>query len=195
MQLRFCSLLASGLGLAPYLVSGSPIVPHYFRAVDVSRAVSPKQVQNDLGRTLSKGSLIFGPSHPAFAEATERWSTRSMPDDIQVVIEVAQESDVAKIVSPFAPDCKQVSHHSSASRSNIVTRIALTFSHILEATVLLVQFPSLEVSKSTCRSSLESPSSPTKSLHYSRAAYTLIWSSTSCGTMDILLVSDFHLHS
>ncbi|OTA08263.1 FAD-binding domain and SignalP-predicted secretion signal [Trichoderma parareesei] len=98
MHSRVCSLLASGLALLSNLVSSSPIVPHYFRAVDVSRAVSPKQVQNDLGRTLSKGALIFGPSSPAFAEATGRWSTRSMPQDIQVVIEVAQESDVAKIV-------------------------------------------------------------------------------------------------
>ena len=98
MHLRFCSLLASGLTLFTRLVSSSPIVPHYLRAVDVSKPVSPKQVQNDLGRTLSKGTLIFGPSNPAFAEATERWSTRSMPDDIQVVVEVAQESDVAKVV-------------------------------------------------------------------------------------------------
>ncbi|KAL7802203.1 Glucooligosaccharide oxidase [Trichoderma aethiopicum] len=98
MHMRFCSLLASGLGLLSHLVSSSPIVPHYFRAADVSRAVSAKQVQNDLGKTLSKGTLIFGPSNPAFAEATERWSTRSMPKDIQVVVEVAHESDVAKIV-------------------------------------------------------------------------------------------------
>lgn len=98
MHFRLCSLLASGLALLPAIVSSSPIVPHYLRAVDISRAVTPKQVQNDLGKVLSKGSLIFGPSSFAFANATERWSTYSMPADIQVVIEVAEESDVAKVV-------------------------------------------------------------------------------------------------
>ncbi|KAL7944096.1 hypothetical protein V8C42DRAFT_358776 [Trichoderma barbatum] len=98
MHFRLCSLLASSLALIPLIVSSSPIVPHYFRAIDISRAVTPKQVEKDLGKVLSKGTLIFGPSSPAFADATERWSTHSMPADIQVVIEVAQESDVAKVV-------------------------------------------------------------------------------------------------
>ncbi|RFU76457.1 fad binding domain-containing [Trichoderma arundinaceum] len=98
MHFRFAGLLASSLALLPCIVSSSPIVPHYFRAVDVSQAVTAKQVQHDLGKALSKGTLIFGPSSSSFASATERWNTRSMPADIQVVIEVAQESDVAKVV-------------------------------------------------------------------------------------------------
>lgn len=98
MHFTLFSLLASSLGLLPTIVSSSPVIPHYFRTVDVSRAVTAKQVQHDLGRVLSKGALIFGPSSSAFANATERWNTRSMPADIQVVVEVAQESDVAKVV-------------------------------------------------------------------------------------------------
>ncbi|KAH6603851.1 hypothetical protein Trco_007297 [Trichoderma cornu-damae] len=98
MHFRFSSLLAAGLALLPSIASSSPLVPHYFRAVDVSRTVTQQQVQSDLGKVLSKGTLIFGPSSYAFAKATERWNTRSMPADIRVVIEVAQESDVAKVV-------------------------------------------------------------------------------------------------
>ncbi|KAM0246496.1 hypothetical protein ACHAQJ_010178 [Trichoderma viride] len=99
MLLKFAGLWASSLALLPSLVSSSPVAPHYFRAVDVSRTVTPSQVQNDLGKVLSKGTQIFGPSSAAFANATERWNQNSMPANIQVVIEVAQESDVAKIVS------------------------------------------------------------------------------------------------
>ncbi|KAK4077743.1 CAZyme family AA7 [Trichoderma aggressivum f. europaeum] len=99
MNIRLSSLLAFGLVLFPAITSSSPIIPHYFRAVDISKTITPKQVESDLGKILSQGTLIFGPSSPAFANATERWNTRSMPDDIQVVIEVAQESDVAKVVT------------------------------------------------------------------------------------------------
>lgn len=99
MNLGAYNLLALGLALFPALTSSSPITPHYFRAIDVSRAITSKQVESDLGTALSQGTLIFGPSNRAFANATERWNTRSMPADIQVVIEVAQESDVAKVVS------------------------------------------------------------------------------------------------
>lgn len=105
MKLRvhnlLANLLALGLALFPALTSSSPIIPHYFRAVDVSRAITPKQVESDLGKALSQGTLIFGPSSRAFTNATERWNTRSMPADIQVVIEVAQESDVATVVSMY----------------------------------------------------------------------------------------------
>lgn len=101
MKLRAYSLLALGLALFPALASCSPIIPHYFRAADVSRAITPKQVESDLGKALSQGTLIFGPLSRAFTNATERWNTRSMPADIQVVIEVAQESDVAKVVSMY----------------------------------------------------------------------------------------------
>ncbi|KAK4063869.1 CAZyme family AA7 [Trichoderma harzianum] len=98
MNIRVYNLLAFGLTLFPAITSSSPIIPHYFRAVDVSRAITPKQVESDLGEALSQGTLIFGPSSRAFTNTTERWNTRSMPADIQVVIEVAQESDVAKVV-------------------------------------------------------------------------------------------------
>ncbi|KAM0447700.1 hypothetical protein ACHAO4_008841 [Trichoderma viride] len=95
---KFGGLLAFGLVVFPSIVSCSPVVPHYFRAADVSRTVTPAQVQNDLGKFLSKGTQIFGPSSASFANATERWAQSSMPANIEVVIEVAQEADVAKIV-------------------------------------------------------------------------------------------------
>ncbi|EHK47045.1 hypothetical protein TRIATDRAFT_217465 [Trichoderma atroviride IMI 206040] len=91
-------LLASTLAVFPFIESCSPVVPHYFRAADVSRTVTLAQVQNDLGKFLSKGTQIFGPSSPNFANATDRWAQSSMPANIEVVIEVAQEADVAKIV-------------------------------------------------------------------------------------------------
>ncbi|KAJ4859721.1 FAD binding domain-containing protein [Trichoderma breve] len=98
MNLEVYNLLALGLVLFPALTSSSPLIPHYFREVDVSRVITSKQVESDLGKALSQGTQIFGPSSRAFANATERWNTRSIPADIQVVIEVAQESDVAKVV-------------------------------------------------------------------------------------------------
>lgn len=99
MKLGVYNLLALGLTLFPAVTSSSPLIPHYFRAVYISRTITSKQVENDLGKALSQGSLIFGPSSRAFTNATERWNTRSMPADIQVVVEEAQESDVAKVVS------------------------------------------------------------------------------------------------
>jgi hypothetical protein len=98
---KFVGLLASGILVLASIVSCSPVVPHYFRAADVSQTVTPAQVQNDLGKFLSKGTQIFGPSSPSFADATERWAQSSMPARIEVVIEVAQEADVAKIVSCY----------------------------------------------------------------------------------------------
>lgn len=86
MLSKFGSLLASGLMLFPFTVSSSPVVPHHLRAADFSQTVTPAQVQTDLGKFLSKGTQIFGPSSPSFA-------------NIEVVIEVTQEADVAKIVS------------------------------------------------------------------------------------------------
>ncbi|KAL7931836.1 hypothetical protein V8C35DRAFT_329200 [Trichoderma chlorosporum] len=99
MYFRLYNLLAGGLILFTTTVSSSPIIPHYFRAADVSKSVTSKQVEHDLGKVLSKGTLIFDSTSPAFVNATERWNTNSMPVDIQVVIEVAQESDVAKVVN------------------------------------------------------------------------------------------------
>lgn len=83
--------VTSSLPVLPSIVSSSPVVPHYFRATDVSRTATLTQVQNDLGMILSKGTQIFGPSSLSFANATERWAQSSMPAIIEVVIEVAQE--------------------------------------------------------------------------------------------------------
>lgn len=56
---KFGGFLASSLAVLPSIVSSSPVVPHYFRATDVSRTATPTQVQNDLGKTLSKGTQIL----------------------------------------------------------------------------------------------------------------------------------------
>ncbi|GAP88449.1 putative 6-hydroxy-D-nicotine oxidase [Rosellinia necatrix] len=98
--LRF---LGFGLAVFSAVVSGSPIapeisVPRYFqRSPSTPAVISLDQVQNDLGRLMSNSSLIFGPSSDAYSEATDRWNTYSKPD-IQVVVEVGQESDIAQVV-------------------------------------------------------------------------------------------------
>ncbi|UKZ78452.1 hypothetical protein TrVFT333_006192 [Trichoderma virens FT-333] len=64
MNFKLRNLLAFSLVLLLGIASSSPIVPHYFRAIDASKAVTPKQVEKDLGKVLSKGTLIFGPQIP-----------------------------------------------------------------------------------------------------------------------------------
>lgn len=53
---------------------------------------------------MSPGSLIFGPSDPAWDETTKRWNLFAVPD-VQVVVQPAQESDVSKIVSTPEKPC------------------------------------------------------------------------------------------
>ncbi|KAJ3572917.1 hypothetical protein NPX13_g4887 [Xylaria arbuscula] len=94
-----------GCVLALYLApaSGNPIgspvsVPRYFQRSLTTRAdISSEQVRTELGSIISNTSLIFGSSSDAWADATDRWNYYSKPN-IQAVIEVGQESDVAKVV-------------------------------------------------------------------------------------------------
>ena len=94
-------IVVNGLMLLPALVAGSPIVPHYLQGKLFSRSnISASTVEAELGSQLSLGSLVFGPDSPQFANATERWNTLFRPN-VQLVVEPAAESDIAKIVSPY----------------------------------------------------------------------------------------------
>lgn len=88
--LAFLTLVRLGAGAA---------VPYYFQPVGVSRRdLSAQEVAAELGPQLSNGTVIFGSSDPRWADATHRYNTLT-PPDIQVLVEPAQESDIAKIVS------------------------------------------------------------------------------------------------
>lgn len=92
-------LVAYGLAALSTFVAGSPVVPRYFQEKLFSRAnISATSVAAELGSQISVGSLIFGPDDPRWAAATERYDTLSRPD-VQVVVEPANESDIAKIVT------------------------------------------------------------------------------------------------
>ncbi|KAI1489089.1 hypothetical protein F5X96DRAFT_642522 [Biscogniauxia mediterranea] len=91
--------VASGLTLLPALVSSSPVVPRYFQRSLVTRGnITAATVESELGPLLSSGSLIFGSDSSDFANATSRWNTLFQPD-VQLVVEPAAESDIAKIIT------------------------------------------------------------------------------------------------
>jgi hypothetical protein len=97
-------LVACGLALllTIQVVSSTPItdttVPRYFQRNPFTRRdLTVQQVQKELGPLLHNGSLIFGPSDPAWQNATERWNTFSMPH-VEIVVEVNQETDIAIVV-------------------------------------------------------------------------------------------------
>ena len=99
-------LAAYSLVLLQALVAGYPLahpeVPRYFQPNPLTRRnLTTSTVERELGPLLSNGTLIFGPSSPAFANATSRWVMYVQPV-IQVVVEPAAESDIPKIVSSIA---------------------------------------------------------------------------------------------
>ncbi|KAK2603628.1 hypothetical protein QQS21_004209 [Conoideocrella luteorostrata] len=101
MRGSFIELLSVGSALLSAVASAAHSFsnPHYLRAADVTPVgITVDNVRRELGRSLSRGTLIFGPHDSGFEHATERWAKFSQPE-IQVVIEVAQESDVQKIVN------------------------------------------------------------------------------------------------
>ncbi|KAI3327600.1 FAD-binding domain-containing protein [Xylariaceae sp. AK1471] len=89
------------LALFQTFVAASPLrnsVPRLFQRNPATRHnLTSADVQQELGPQLSHGSLIFGPSSPLYPDATERWVTFAKPD-IEVVVQPALESDIAKIV-------------------------------------------------------------------------------------------------
>ncbi|KAH6638611.1 hypothetical protein BKA67DRAFT_528734 [Truncatella angustata] len=91
-----------GLALLEALVAGSPLlfdhVPSYFQNHPVTRReVSTYTIQRELGASLSKNSIILSPSDASFPNVTHRWNTLA-PPEIEVVVQPARESDIAKIV-------------------------------------------------------------------------------------------------
>ncbi|KAI0120156.1 FAD-binding domain-containing protein [Nemania sp. FL0031] len=82
-------------------VTGSPIhhdVYQLFQRHPITRStLTSSKVQSELGPVLSNGAVIFGPSSSLYPNATSRWVEYVKPN-IQVVVQPAQESDVAKIV-------------------------------------------------------------------------------------------------
>ena len=58
---------------------------------------SASRIQSELGPKLCKGSSIYFPSSPEFADLTERWSVRA-EGDILVVVVPACDNDVALAV-------------------------------------------------------------------------------------------------
>ncbi|RYP55563.1 hypothetical protein DL769_010120 [Monosporascus sp. CRB-8-3] len=98
----FSRLVACCLALLQTTVAGAALpathVPRYFQHAPFTRRdLSVPKVQAELGALLSRGSTIFGPSSPAWEEATERWNTYA-PPDIEIVVQPGRESDVSKIV-------------------------------------------------------------------------------------------------
>lgn len=93
-------IVAYGSTLLPFLLSGaSPIVPRYFQRNLLTRHnISASTVATELAPQLSDGSLVFGPDNSLWANATWRWNTLVNPD-VQVIVQPAAESDIAKIVS------------------------------------------------------------------------------------------------
>ncbi|KAK1143241.1 hypothetical protein N8T08_006941 [Aspergillus melleus] len=90
-------LLAGGLALLQSLVAGTP-VPEYFENAPVTRRdLSVQKVEAELGRVLSRGTTIFGPSDSGWDEAVERYNTFARPD-IQIVVQPGKESDISRIV-------------------------------------------------------------------------------------------------
>lgn len=92
-------IVAYGLAILPGLVSSSPVVPRYFKSKLFSRDnITAGIVEAELGPQLSNGSLIFGPDYAQWSNATYRWNSLFRPN-VQIVVEPAAESDIAKIVS------------------------------------------------------------------------------------------------
>ncbi|PLB52313.1 FAD-binding domain-containing protein [Aspergillus steynii IBT 23096] len=88
--------LACGLALQQF-VAGTPL-PEYFDNTPITRCdLSVPKVGAELGRALSKGTMIFGPSDSPWDEAVERYNTFVRPD-IQIVVQPAEELDISTIV-------------------------------------------------------------------------------------------------
>lgn len=102
MRATFLSGVACGLTLLQVFVSANPIprneLPDYFQTEPITRCdITADKVMADLGAQLSLNTTIDGPSSSGWANLTERWSTLEMPD-IEVVVSVGAEADIAKVV-------------------------------------------------------------------------------------------------
>ncbi|KAI1771734.1 hypothetical protein F4818DRAFT_202391 [Hypoxylon cercidicola] len=91
-----------GLALFQALAVASPLplssVPRYFQKNPVTRReVQVSTIQQELGTSLSPGSIIILPSDASFSNDTHRWNTLA-PPDVEVVVQPARESDISRIV-------------------------------------------------------------------------------------------------
>lgn len=94
------SRLLSGLMLLQAFVSASPM-PYYLQKQPISRRnLRALDIMQELAPQLSTETIIVGPEDPLYKNLTERWSIYEVPD-VQVVIQVAVESDIATAVSSF----------------------------------------------------------------------------------------------
>ena len=120
-------IVAYGLALLSSLVASSPVVPRYFQRSLFSRHnITASIVEAELGPQLSSGSLIFGSNSSLWANATGRYNTL-LRLDIQVVVEPAAESDVAKVVSGYSRGFREFNQspaNSSRYRSDTAMIIA-----------------------------------------------------------------------
>ncbi|KAL6854825.1 hypothetical protein ACO1O0_005952 [Amphichorda felina] len=89
--------LAYGLAVLQTFVSGASI-PRYFKEHHTTPInLNATQVQRELGRLVSRGTVIFGPDDSRYDNATARWNMFA-PPQVQVIIEPAEERDVSTIV-------------------------------------------------------------------------------------------------
>ncbi|OQE43750.1 hypothetical protein PENCOP_c003G01409 [Penicillium coprophilum] len=94
---RFLSHVAWGLALLQTLAAATA-VPHYLQHEPITRRdLSVLTVSKELGRLLSKSSIIFGPQDPRWEDAVERYQTFAIPD-VEIVVQPAAESDIPTIV-------------------------------------------------------------------------------------------------
>ena len=106
--------LVAALAVAPALITAAPVKatdvtvlpfgtkgPYYYGNQKLEARsiinVDVERIRRDLGAMLSPGTLIYGPGSMKFDELTLRWRTTA-PPKIDIVIQPAAESDIAKIV-------------------------------------------------------------------------------------------------
>lgn len=99
--LKMKSFVSSFCSLALFqTVAVGAGIPHYFPRSPTARNAAT--ASDYLAKQLSDDTVFFGPEDAGFANATVRWSTYSVPE-IQLVIQVGEESDVSTIVSVGVP--------------------------------------------------------------------------------------------
>lgn len=151
----FSGLAALGLTLLFSVAAGLPSPPHrvpqYFQRDSISpQHLSIAEIQRELGPQLSKGSTIFGPKNPNFANATHRYSLLA-PPEVQVVVIPAQESDVSKIVGVLPSPRNHFNDlFKYDSRSSIVHVTASNSWPTIADMALLQPWGGSKASRSTC---------------------------------------------
>ncbi|KAJ8132692.1 hypothetical protein O1611_g929 [Lasiodiplodia mahajangana] len=79
------------------VVSATPIQCLNGDCLQTRADLSTNTIASELGRQLSRGSVIIRPTDPAFGNATSRYQAYNKPH-IQLVVQPAREDDIPKIV-------------------------------------------------------------------------------------------------